>query len=285
MLDYRNVSDGYAETMGIQVLAGNTLQAADAHDGSLRVMVNEALVSRFWPGEDPVGKQLRYPADHPSGQWFTVAGVLGTVMEAGVRRDPKPLVYFPLMSPAAEGFRSVTSATYILRGPDLRTLTRAIHQAAWSVDGELPLVNLATGEEIVADSIVQLSFTMITLGIAAVLALILGAVGLFGVLSYSVAQRRQEIAVHMAMGAERRQVMGMVVADGTKITAVGIVLGLAGAWGLTRVLKGLLYGVEALDPLTYGGMAALLLAVAVLAAYLPARRAASVDPGESMRGE
>jgi ABC-type antimicrobial peptide transport system permease subunit len=195
------------------------------------------------------------------------------------------MVYFPLMSPAGEGFRSVTSATYILRGPGLRSITRAIHEAVWSIDPELPLVALTTGEEIVADSIVQLSFTMITLGIAAVMALILGAVGLFGVLSYSVTQRRQEIAVHMAMGAEQRQVMGMIVRDGTKITALGIVLGLAGAWGLTRVLQGLLYGVEPLDPLTYGGMAVLLLAVAVLAAYLPARRAASVDPGESMRGE
>ena len=285
LLDYRNVSDGYAETMGIPVLAGSTLQAADAHDGSLRVMVNEALATRFWPGEDPVGKQLRYPADHEAGQWFTVAGVVGTVMEAGVRRDPRPVVYFPLMSPAADGLRSMTSAAYILRGPDLRALTRAIHEAVWSADAEMPLVALATGEEIVADSIVQLSFTMITLGIAAVMALILGAVGLFGVLSYSVTQRRQEIAVHMAMGAEQRQVMRMIVGDGAKITAGGIVLGLAGAWGLTRVLQGLLYGVEPIDPLTYGGMAVLLLAVAILAAYLPARRAASVDPGESMRGE
>jgi len=195
------------------------------------------------------------------------------------------MVYFPLMSDAEMVGWSVPSATYVLRGRELERLSRPIHEAVWSLDSELPLVGMQSGPGIVADSIVHLTFTMMTLAMAAVMALILGGVGLFGILSYSVAQRRQEIAVHMARGAEGRRIIGRVVGDGAKITALGVVVGLGGAMGLTRFLQGILFGVEAMDPLTYGGMAVALLVVAVVAAYLPARKAASVDPAESMRME
>jgi len=285
MLDLKRVSEGYIEALGIPVLAGTTLQADDARNANQRIMVNEALSSRFWPGENPLGKRLRYPGDRSDGVWYTVVAVVGTVLEAGVREAPKPTVYLPLMNPADGVGWEVPSATYLLRGSNLRRLVRPVHETVWSVDPDIPLAGVRTGEEVVAASITELSFTMATLGVAAIMALLLGAIGLFGVLSYSVSQRRQEIAIHMAMGAEKRQVLGMVVGDGARITAFGIVLGLGGAWGLTRFLQGLLFQVEAVDPLTYGGMAAALLGVAILSAYLPARRAASVDPVESMRAE
>jgi predicted permease len=285
LLDYKYVSGDYAGAMGIPVLAGETLTSADAHSESRRIMVNQAVVDRFWPGEDPIGKTMRFPQRYEPPIWYTVAGVLGTVRDAGIRRDARAMVYFPLMSEAAQVGWAVPSAAYVLRGQGLERLGPSIHRAVWGVDPELPLVGFQSGEEIVADSIVQLTFTLVTLAMAAMMALILGAVGLFGILSYSVTQRRGEIAVHMAMGAEARQIMGRVVGDGARITALGVVAGLAGAWGLSRFLQGILFGVEAADPLTYGGMAAALLVVAVVAAYLPARKAASVDPAESMRAE
>jgi predicted lysophospholipase L1 biosynthesis ABC-type transport system permease subunit len=248
-----------------------------------QVLVNQAFAERFWPGEHPVGRQLRL-ANQPD-QWYTVAGVVATTMEMGVRREPKALIYFPIMSLAGDDGWSVRSATYVLRTRNPAALSQAVHQAVWSVDADMPLASVRTGDEIVAESVVRLSFTMVTLGIAAILALILGTVGLYGVLSYSVAQRRQEIAVHMALGARAQEVTRKVVSDGAKITVLGIVAGLAGAWALTKLLRGILFGVEALDPLTYGGMACVLLCIAVVAAYLPARRAAAVDPVESMRLE
>jgi putative ABC transport system permease protein len=144
---------------------------------------------------------------------------------------------------------------------------------------------MRTMNEVVSASVLELSFTMFTLGIAAILALVLGAVGLYGVLSYSVAQRTQEIGVRMALGAETRQVLGMVVKEGARTQVIGLVIGLVGAAALTRVLQGLLFDIEALDPLTFATTSGILLGVGLLATYLPARRAARLDPVTSMRTE
>jgi predicted permease len=283
LLDLKYVSDGYTETLRIPVLTGTPFDQGEAHNANRPIMVNQALASRFWPDENPIGKQMRYPGDQSNGAWYTVTAVLGTVRERGVREDARPMVHLPLSNPSEEGGWSAPSATYLLRGPNLRSLTGLVHEAVWSVDRDIPLARILPGTDVVADSVVQLSFTMITLGIAALMALFLGAVGLFGALSYTVSRRRQEIAVRMAMGAEQRQVMAMVVGNGVRVASMGILVGLVGAWGLTRVFQGLLYGVEAVDPLTYAGMVIALLLVALLAAYLPARRAASLDPAEAMR--
>jgi putative ABC transport system permease protein len=280
---YKRVSSGYVETMGIPIIAGSTFSPADNHGDGGEVMVDRLFVDRFWPGENPVGKQLRLA--HQPDRWYSVAGVVGQTLEMGVRREARPMVYFPLMSLDGDDGWSVPAATYIVRSRNPSAVAESIHSRVWSVDSDIPIAGMRTGGEIVAESIVQLAFTMVTLGLAAVLALILGTVGLYGVLSYAVAQRRQEIAVHMALGARQGDVMQKVVGDGAKITAVGIVGGLAGAWALTRLLSGILFGVEALDPVTYGGMALALLLVAVAAAYLPARNAAAVDPVEAMRAE
>jgi ABC-type antimicrobial peptide transport system permease subunit len=144
---------------------------------------------------------------------------------------------------------------------------------------------MQTMETVVADSVVQLSFTMLALGIAAAMALVLGAIGLYGVLSYVVSQRRQEIGVRMALGARAGQVQGMVVASGARLAGIGLLVGLAGAAGLTRLLQGLLFGTEPLDPVTFSAMSVVLLGVGLAASWLPARRAAAVDPVESMRSE
>ena len=165
----------------------------------------------------------------------------------------------------------------------MASLSDDVRRAVWELDAGLPVAETRTMEDIVSNSMVQLSFTMLTLAIASFMALILGAVGLYGVLSYVVSQRRQEIGVRMALGAEREQVMWMVVGQGTRLALGGLVVGLLGAAGLTRLLQGLLYDTPAMDPLTFGTTAGVLLIVGVAASYLPARKAAAVDPLEAMR--
>jgi putative ABC transport system permease protein len=283
MLHYRRVSPGFLKTMGIHLLAGRTLVPSDLNDGAGHVVVDRTIADRFWPGQDAVGKQLRPLND--TTHWYTVEGVVGKVLDAGVRQEPKPLVYFPMASPDGDRGWAVRLPTYVLRVRNPAALAASVRSTVWSVDPDMPVADVRSGGDLVAASVIQLSFTMFTLGIAALLALVLGAVGLYGVLSYSVAQRTQEIGVRMALGAERGAVMRMVVGDGARITAIGLLVGLAGAAALTRLLKGILYDVKTLDPLTFVGTALLLLAVALLSAYLPARRAAAVDPMESMRVE
>ncbi|MCG6988889.1 MAG: ABC transporter permease [Gemmatimonadetes bacterium] len=283
MLHYRRVSPGFVKTMGIHLLAGRTLVPSDLSDGAGHVLVDRTIAERFWPGQDAVGKQLRPLND--TTRWYTVEGVVGKVLDLGVRQEPKPLVYYPMVSPDGDRGWAVRMPTYVVRARNPAALAASVRSTVWSVDSDMPIADVRTGEDLVSASVIQLSFTMFTLGIAALLALVLGAVGLYGVLSYSVAQRTQEIGVRMALGAERGVVMRMVVRDGARITVIGLLVGLAGAAALTRLLEGILYDVKALDPLTFVGTALLLLAVALLSAYLPARRAAAVDPMESMRME
>jgi ABC-type antimicrobial peptide transport system permease subunit len=177
------------------------------------------------------------------------------------------MVYYPLVPDGDLG--DVRAASYVVEAVPSSSLAAAVRAAVWDLDADLPLADMKTMDEIVSDSVVELSFTMFTLGIAALLALVLGAVGLYGVLSYSVAQRTQEIGVRMALGAEAGQVLGMVVRDGARTQLVGLVIGL----------------LEAMDPLTFVATSAALFCVGLTAAYVPARRAARLDPVTSMRTE
>jgi putative ABC transport system permease protein len=194
------------------------------------------------------------------------------------------MAYYPTLAPDGH-LAELRSGSYVVETGTPLALTDAVRAAVWELDPDLPVADLRTMDEIVSESVVELSFTMFTLGIAALLALVLGAVGLYGVLSYSVAQRTQEIGVRVALGAEAREVLAMIVREGAKTQLVGLALGLVGAAALTRVLQGLLFGIEALDPLTFAATSALLLAVGLFAAYVPARRAARLDPVASMRSE
>jgi ABC-type antimicrobial peptide transport system permease subunit len=201
-----------------------------------------------------------------------------------VREEPRPIVYYPIVG-SGQAVGDVRAALYVVEASATTSLGPALRTAVWDLDSGLPIADMRMMDEIVAASVIELSFTMFTLGIAALLALVLGAIGLYGVLSYSVAQRTQEIGVRMALGAEARQVLGMVVREGARTQILGLVLGLIGAAALTRVLQGLLFGVDALDPLTLVATSVLLLGVGLTAAYVPARRAARLDPVTSMRAE
>ena len=173
--------------------------------------------------------------------------------------------------------------TYPIRGRDVETLGPAVRAEVWGLDSDLPVASMRTMEELVSNSVARLSFTMLALAISAGMALILGAIGLYGVLSYLVSQRTQEIGVRIALGAPLASVRKMVVMHGARLAAIGLGAGLLASVGLTRVLQGLLYDTAPLDPLTFGATSALLMTVVFLASYLPARRASNVDPVEAMK--
>jgi len=282
MLHYAFVGPTYMEALGMRVREGRTLTRSDNVDQTGSVVVSTAVADRFWPAGSALGQRIRVSGDGDG--WLTVVGVVQPVAQESLREEPRPMVYYPMVSPDGE-LGDVRAASYIVEGVPSSSLAAAVRAAVWELDPDLPLADMKTMDEIVTDSVVELSFTMFTLGIAALLALVLGAVGLYGVLSYSVAQRTQEIGVRMALGAEARQVLGMVVREGARTQLVGLIIGLLGAAALTRVLQGLLFGVEAIDPLTFVATSAALFCVGLTAAYVPARRAARLDPVTSMRTE
>jgi predicted permease len=278
MLHYSSVTPGFFQAMRIRLVAGRDFESRDRAENATTVIVNTALAERFWPGEDPIGKRIRSTSSQNQGPWQTVVGVVQTVRQDGLREPVRPLVYFPHN---IGGPQRVLS--YVVRGPGMAARGDELRRAVWSLDSSLPVALMRPLEAIVERSIVQFTFTMMTLAIAAGLALVLGAIGLYGVLSYAVSLRTKEIGVRLALGAPPRRVLVGVLASGAVIVGIGLVVGLAGAAGVTRLLGGMLYEVEPLDPVTFASMAAALAGVGLLASYLPARRAAAVSPLESLR--
>ena len=279
------VGGDYFETMKIPVTGGRLFDGGEQMTGSTNILVSRAAGELFWPGENPIGKRLNYGAAPATGLWQTVIGVVGDVRLQGSRQEkPDPMVYFPMAGPQPRSW-GVGSPAYVVKtaradaiAPDIR---KVVHEYAPAA----PMYRVFTMEGLVARSMAQLSFTMLMIAIAAVLSMVLGAVGVYGVLAYVVAQRRGEIAVRMALGAEASSVRRMVVMQGATVTMLGVALGILVALGLTGVLESLLFGVKALDVPTFVAMSALMLVVAFLASYLPARRASSVDPSDALRGD
>ncbi len=267
----------YFETMEIEVLQGRGFTPEDlvVHG---RVVISQTAAERLWPGEDPLGRQLKNGFVE---EWHTVVGVVEDVLQYDLRDDGEALVYYPLVGPTPTSWR-LPSPGYVIKTaraegiiPEIRALIREVAPSA-------PMYRTYTMEGLVDRSMFRLSFTMLTLAVAAGLALLLGAVGLYGVLSYVVAERTQEIGVRMALGAEAGRVRRMIVRQGAQVVGLGILVGLGVSLGITRVLGNLLFGVGSLDPTIFGGMSAAMLLVGLFASYLPARRASKVDPVESM---
>ena len=282
MLDFSFASPGYFDAMGVDLIAGRTFTNADHESPWGAAIVSAAVAEQRWPGEDPLGKRLRQASDTTG--WETVVGVVGGVRHGSLREPAEPVVYRPVAPRVANSY-AVRSPAVTVRGQNPMALVPVIRERLRRLDGTLPMYSIQTMERVVADSVVRLSFTMLALGIAAVMALLLGAVGLYGVLSYVVTRRTQEIGVRMALGARSGQVRKMFVVEGSRLAVMGLVLGLAGAGVLTRLLQGLLYGTEALDLATFLSMSGVMFGVSVAASYLPARRASAVDPVRSMRTE
>jgi predicted permease len=281
MLSYTWAAGDYFRTMGIDLLQGRAFETTDHLSWLGNVILGRAAANLLWPGQDAVGRRLYSPSD---STWVTVAGVVEDVMQDSFRDTPLALVYFPLVGPTPESW-AISSPAYVMKTPRAEVIAPEVRALVREVAPEAPMYRVFTMAGLAKDSMVQLSFTMLTLGIASALALILGAVGLYGVLSYVVAERTREIGVRMALGAQAEQVRGMVVRQGARVVGAGVVIGIAVAVASTRALGSLLYGVQAVDAATFAGMSASMVVVGLLASYLPARRASNVDPIESLRGD
>jgi predicted lysophospholipase L1 biosynthesis ABC-type transport system permease subunit len=239
------------------------------------------MADRVWPDENPLGKRFRLA--NGNTEWFTVIGVVGSVRSQGLDQEPMQTVYAPMVGPEGTGTSSPRSLVYTVHAENATNLVPAVRAAIWELDATLPVAGVELMERIVARSVAQLSFTMLALLVAAAMALVLGTVGLYGVLSYVVTQRTQEIGVRLALGAQPILVQKMVVFQGAKLAALGVFIGLAGAAGLTRFMQSILFDTGALDPVAFGATSLLLLAVGLFASYIPARRASAVDPMKSLR--
>jgi len=278
---FKSVGPGYFETMGIRLVAGRLITWSDIHQQRPVIVISEPLAREYW-GEPAraLGKRVRGCCG-PEVPWREIVGVTGPERDDGLSRPATAIVYWPMLN---ESYRWRTMA-YAVRSSRVGTpgFLRELEQAVWSVNPNLPLAGVQTLREIQARSMAQTSFALVMLGIAASVALLIGVVGIYGVIAYAVAQRTREIGVRMALGAQVSDVRRLFLRHGLRLTATGIAIGIAVAVALTRVMTGFLFGVGPIDSATYAAVSAILALVALLATYLPARRAARVDPILALR--
>ena len=279
---FRVVSPDYFRAMGIPLLRGRYFEAQDSPDTTPVTLINHRLAEQYWPGEDAIGKRLKVgPADSPNS-WLTVVGVVGDVRQTGLQ-EQKLDFYVPYLQ---ERRSFMAPRDLIVRTKaDPAVIAAAVRKAVWSVDKDQPVSNVRTVNEVFSAAISQERFQALMLGLSAALALVLACVGLYGVISYSVVQRTHEIGVRMALGAQPVDVLSLVIRQGMSLTIVGLVVGIVAGTFVTRVLTDMLFGVTPRDPLTFAGVPVLLLIVAFLACYIPARRATRIDPLVALRYE
>lgn len=279
LLNYTFTAGDYFRTMGIDLIAGRPFDPADHLSAPGHVVVSRTAAQLMWPGKNPIGRRLQARDDTT---WHTVVGVVDDVKQDGFRDTPQALVYFPLAGPTPTSW-DVTSPAYVIKTARAEVIAPEIRELVRAVAPEAPMYRIYTLAGLAKDSMSQLSFTMLTLGVLSTLALILGAIGLYGVLAYAVAQRTREIGVRLALGATVASVRKMVVGEGARVVALGLALGILAAVASSKIVASLLFGVAAMDPLTFGGMTFVMAAVGLLASFVPAQRASSVDPIESLR--
>ena len=277
----RIISPHYFQTMGITLLQGRQFNEQDKADTPIALVISEAMARKYWPGEDPIGKRVKPGSSASSNPWFTIVGVAKDVRQFELNADPKPQMYLPYTQ---AGFFAPRDLVVSTNGDPL-SLASAVRKTVWEIDKDQPVSNISTMENVLSESIARQRFSMLLLGIFAALALALATVGIYGVMSYSVAQRTREIGIRMALGAQRSDVLKLVVGQGLKLVMIGVLIGLVIALVLTRVMSSLLFGVSATDPLTFTIISLVLISVAVLASYIPARRATRVDPMVALRYE
>jgi putative ABC transport system permease protein len=277
---YSIVTSDYFHTMGLRIVSGRPLDDRDHAKAPRAVVISETLARRYWPGEDPVGKRLSTGGNPNQPNWREIVGVVADVKQFGLDADARPTLYLPhAQSPAR--VMIVTART----SAEPTSLATAVRSQVWGLDNELSVSNINSMEEIVSTSIAPARLIMLLLVVFAGLALILAAVGIYSVIAYGVTERTREIGIRMALGAQAADVLKLIVGHGMILTFVGVSLGLAGAFALTRFMKSLLYEVDTFDPVTFAAISLLLVGVALLASYIPARRAAKVDPMIALRYE
>jgi putative ABC transport system permease protein len=271
---------GYFETMKIPLVRGRFFNERDVADAPGVAIIDETMARKYWPNEDPVGKRITFEGPRDNPRWREIVGIVGHVKHRGLEGESRVQYYIPHGQRAQAGMFLAIRTTG--NPSDLAGPVRGVLR---NLDKDMPVFRVNTMEQVVADSMTLRRFTLSLLGIFAAIALILALVGLYGVLSYSVTQRSHEIGIRMALGARGADVLALVVKQGMRLTGLGIGIGLVGAFGLTRLMKTLLFGIGAADPLTYVAIAGLLATIALLACWLPARRATKVDPMIALRYE
>ncbi len=284
---HKYIGERYIETMGNQLLAGRTLTWADAHNNTPVAMISSNLAREYW-GEPAkaIGRRIRRT---PKTEWVEIVGVVGDERQDGATQPAPATVYWPMkVSAAVAGGPFVQrSLAYVIRSSRLQSpgFLGEVQQAVWSINPSLPLARVRTMQQIYDESMAQTSFVLVILGIAASVTLLLGLVGIYGVIAYIVSQRRREVGIRMALGAQGESVQRIFVSRGMSLAAIGLVVGLISAAALMRLLSSLLFGVNAFDPLTYLAVSAGLGGVTLIATWLPARQATRIDPMLALRSE
>jgi putative ABC transport system permease protein len=284
-IDYRTIVPGYFEAMQIPLVRGRLLSEADTSEAPRVTVVDRDFANRFWPNQDPIGKRIAVQAIPKSNpllpQWCTVVGVVGHVKHYGPDVEGREQAYFPLTQ------LSFARTMYLAVRTNLEpaSVTSAIRQQVLAVDKNMPIYEVSTMDQLLSDSVVQPRLNLTLLAAFATIALVLAAVGIYGVMAYTVTQRTHEIGIRMAMGAQSEDVLKQVLREGARLAAIGLAVGLLGSLAATRLIRTLLFGVETTDPLTFVAVAVILLGVSLAACYIPARRATRVDPLVALRYE
>jgi putative ABC transport system permease protein len=274
---YAKVTPGYFRTMGIRFLQGRDFTEADTAEATKVAIISETMARRYFSGEDPVGKRLEFGGGQDKRE---IVGVVADVKHFGLNVDARPTMYFAQAQYAERGM------SLLVRTPgDPMSLAGAIRSEVWTLDRDLAVSSVMPMEELVATSLAEPRFVLLLLGLFAAVAMALSAIGVYGVMSYTVTQRSHEIGVRMALGAQMRDVLTLVVGQGMALVGGGVALGLIAAFGLTRVMESLLFGVSATDFTTFAATSVVLAVVALGACFVPARRATKVDPMVALRYE
>ena len=275
------VSPGYFEALGTPVVRGRSILDSDAADSTPVALINRAMARKYWPNDDPIGKQVgpgsvRYPAS-------VIVGIVADVKHLSLRDEPIPEMYVPYTQRPWPSM--LTMQVAIRTRGDAGAIMSAAREALHTLDADLPVGKPASLASLVDNSMTQPRFSMLLVSAFGILAVILAAIGMYGIVSHSVAQRAREIAIRLAVGAGRHDIFRMVIGQGARLAGIGIAIGLGAALFATRLLASQLYGVKSTDPITFAAVAAMLLAIAILACYIPARRAMRVEPTEALRSE
>jgi putative ABC transport system permease protein len=284
LLDMNFAGGDYFRVMGVELLQGRAFTNDEAVTPNSSVIISRSAAEKLWPGRNPLGRSIRPRFGGQDTLAFTVVGVVEDVKQDDWRDAGEAIVYFPLTGPTPDAW-GLGSPAYVVKSPRAETLQREVRELVRQIAPEAPVYREHTMEFLARRSMTQLSFTMLTLGAVSGLALLLGAIGLYGVLSYVVAERTREIGVRMALGATAGAVRRMVVSQGARVVLVGVVIGVGVALASTRLLGALLYDVKPVDPLLFAGMSLVMVGIGMVASYVPAHRASSVNPIESLRSD
>jgi putative ABC transport system permease protein len=286
---YRVSRPGYFGTMQIPILNGRDFERQDTADAPAVAIVNDKFARTYWPGGSPLGKRITFDDPRKNPAWITVIGVVKDVKQQSWTAKPESEVYLPFRQVKTYLENTHPWAAYmtlVMRtSGDPLNLAKAVQNVVWSIDKNLPVSHLQTLEQVIAGSTWQARFNLLLIGLFAALALGLAALGIYGVMAYSVTERTHELGIRMALGAKQSDVLRLVVSQGMALAAIGGAIGIAGAFAVTRVLTGLLYEVKATDPAIFLGVPCVFAVIAFLATYFPARRATKVDPMLALRWE